>query len=55
MPASKSTLDQIIKILKEEIGLERAQKIAHRLATETQGNDSYSRTVGSLYQKLKGE
>lgn len=52
MPASKSTVTQVAAILTEELGIDKAIKLVHRLAHETKGNNSYVTTVRELASEL---
>lgn len=52
MPASHTTVNTIVEILIQEVGLEKAKKIAMRVYKETTGNKSYATTVSRLLLSL---
>lgn len=49
---SKQTIEQVEKILIEEVGKEKASKIIRRLWTETKGNKSYTDSLVALNARV---
>jgi hypothetical protein len=53
MAASIKTVVSVARILIEEVGFDKALRIAERLRRETDGNRSYNTTINILYAALR--
>ena len=52
MAASIETVQSVVKILEEEIGIKTALRVVNRLVKETKGNNSYNCTIERLMAEL---
>lgn len=52
MVASRGTVDDMARVLAEELGRQRAFELVSRLYTEVRGNRSFNETLARLIEKL---
>ena len=52
MSASIKTVEKIISVLVEEVGLNKTDRIIIRIASETVGNASFTKTMQMLLERL---